>query len=85
MKRIISLSDKSQISLQTGFNSVSYVAQSDTMLELAICCGVRCRSALIVCVNCGKKGQWSRNGMNMSFIKFDSPVEGTCTTPRKRS
>lgn len=57
MKRIISLSDESQMSIQRVFRSVSYVAQSDTMLELAICWGVRCRSAFIVCVNCGMKSQ----------------------------
>lgn len=52
MNRIISLSVECQMSLEGVLSYVSYVAQSDTMLELAICWGVRCRSALIVCVNC---------------------------------
>lgn len=57
MKRIISLSNECQMSTQKKLHNVSYVAQSDTMLELATCWGVRCRSALIVCVNCGITSQ----------------------------
>lgn len=57
MKRIISLPNQNQMSLQRAFSNVSYVAQSDTMLELAICWGVRCRSAFIVCVNCKMRSQ----------------------------
>lgn len=36
------------------------------MLELAICCGVRCRSALIECVNC----LLSASQQNKTLIKW---------------
>lgn len=64
---------------------VSYVAQSDTMLELATCWGVRCRSALIVCVNCRMKSQKMPHGMDKTFNNFHLPKEETCTMPRMRS